>query len=61
MTRFFSHEPISLRRMSPGVKILVLANVGAAIRWNVKLSITGETIVNSLELSETASDMLEGT
>jgi membrane associated rhomboid family serine protease len=27
MTRFFSHEPMSLRRMSPGVKFLVLSNV----------------------------------
>jgi membrane associated rhomboid family serine protease len=27
MTRFFSHEPMNLRRMTPGVKNLILANV----------------------------------
>ena len=31
MTRFFSHEPMSLRRMSPGVKNLVLANVAVFV------------------------------
>ncbi|MDD5629275.1 MAG: rhomboid family intramembrane serine protease [Elusimicrobia bacterium] len=31
MTRFFSSEPLSLRRMSPGVKALVLANVAVFV------------------------------
>jgi len=31
MTRFFSHEPLNLRRMSPGVKNLILANVAVFV------------------------------
>ena len=31
MTRFFSHEPMSLQRMSPGVKFLVLSNVAVFV------------------------------
>lgn len=38
--------------------MFVIGDLGGAIRWNETLTVTGEAVINSLELSETAADML---
>jgi hypothetical protein len=38
--------------------MFIIGDLGGAIRWNEVLTMTGAAVVNSVEISETAADML---